>query len=500
LKIETKLDMKDIVLNGTAARLRPVLMTAAVASLGFLPMALSTSSGAEVQRPLATVVIGGLISATLLTLFVLPVLYAWVEKRKLIRDASKSSLILILLFSISSVSSAQTSSELSLQLDSILSLADKNAYSMVIADKQIGYVTELRKKPTDIPKTSFSLEYGQLNSAFNDSRIFINQSFQLPRVYMRQASAYQSAIEVASAQKIVKKADLHLLVRQLCFKIIDLDRRAVIIDELNKNFREWTRIAELQQKAGEISESILASVKIQFAENRLQKNRLESDRITLIQELSMLLHSSQRIVPEYTNAINAPIIDGVTTLESHPSILLADATIKERKSLTMLERNRLSPDINLGYSNLSIIGWQTPNGISQKYYGASNRFGVYQVGLGLPIFNGASKARVKASRIGEEIAEVQKQQLLDQLSTQYIQLRERYLQHKNAYDYYEKEGLMYAKTMISQATTRLTAGDIPFAEWALLVSQSLQISISHAASLHALQMLGADFIYLNEKK
>jgi cobalt-zinc-cadmium resistance protein CzcA len=58
-------------------RLRPVLMTATVASLGFLPMALSTNSGAEVQRPLATVVIGGLISATLLTLLVLPALYPW---------------------------------------------------------------------------------------------------------------------------------------------------------------------------------------------------------------------------------------------------------------------------------------------------------------------------------------------------------------------------------------------------------------------------------------
>ena len=57
-------------------RLRPVLMTALVASLGFIPMALSTDPGAEVQRPLATVVIGGLISATLLTLFVLPALYA----------------------------------------------------------------------------------------------------------------------------------------------------------------------------------------------------------------------------------------------------------------------------------------------------------------------------------------------------------------------------------------------------------------------------------------
>src|SRR5690606_26496166 len=63
------------IIEGAKTRLRPVLMTASVASLGFLPMALSTSAGAEVQKPLATVVIGGLISATALTLFVLPLLY-----------------------------------------------------------------------------------------------------------------------------------------------------------------------------------------------------------------------------------------------------------------------------------------------------------------------------------------------------------------------------------------------------------------------------------------
>ncbi|OHE81169.1 MAG: cation transporter [Verrucomicrobia bacterium RIFCSPLOWO2_12_FULL_64_8] len=67
--------------EGTLTRLRPLLMTALVASLGFVPMALSTGAGAEVQRPLATVVIGGIVSATFLTLIVLPVLYAWVEQR-----------------------------------------------------------------------------------------------------------------------------------------------------------------------------------------------------------------------------------------------------------------------------------------------------------------------------------------------------------------------------------------------------------------------------------
>lgn len=82
LKASGLTDLNEIVLEGTKVRLRPVIMTALVASLGFLPMALSRSSGAEVQRPLATVVIGGLVTATLLTLVVLPVLYTYFEKRK----------------------------------------------------------------------------------------------------------------------------------------------------------------------------------------------------------------------------------------------------------------------------------------------------------------------------------------------------------------------------------------------------------------------------------
>jgi len=69
----------DAVREGATIRLRPVLMTALVASVGFIPMAISTGAGAEVQRPLATVVIGGLVTSTLLTLLVLPTLFSWVE-------------------------------------------------------------------------------------------------------------------------------------------------------------------------------------------------------------------------------------------------------------------------------------------------------------------------------------------------------------------------------------------------------------------------------------
>jgi cobalt-zinc-cadmium resistance protein CzcA len=79
---EKGLGLREAVIQGSANRLRPVLMTALVASLGFIPMAFNSGPGSEVQRPLATVVIGGLITSTLLTLFVLPTVYNWMEKRK----------------------------------------------------------------------------------------------------------------------------------------------------------------------------------------------------------------------------------------------------------------------------------------------------------------------------------------------------------------------------------------------------------------------------------
>jgi len=107
LKEEGMNNIREIIMKGTATRLRPVLMTAAVASLGFLPMALSHGSGAEVQKPLATVVIGGLMSATLLTLIFLPVLYFVTETMKVRVSKTKQVLFLVGLLTISMASTAQ---------------------------------------------------------------------------------------------------------------------------------------------------------------------------------------------------------------------------------------------------------------------------------------------------------------------------------------------------------------------------------------------------------
>ncbi len=124
IKKDGETDLKQIVLQGTKHRLRPVLMTAFVASLGFLPMALSNGAGAEVQRPLATVVIGGLLIATFLTLFVLPILYILFDKigsKKIAKGNSKiiASLLFILFLSFQNVT-AQTPISLSSAIDTAL--------------------------------------------------------------------------------------------------------------------------------------------------------------------------------------------------------------------------------------------------------------------------------------------------------------------------------------------------------------------------------------------
>ena len=497
LKKETDMDISELVIKGTTTRLRPVLMTAAVASLGFLPMALSTSSGAEVQRPLATVVIGGLISATFLTLFVLPVLFAWVEKRKSTLNKTLTLLIIGLISSQIGLSQQKTY----LPIDSIVSLINSNALSIKISEKNTEAYQALRSKPAELPRTVGGIEYGNINSAFNDTRIFFNQGFQLPFVYQSQRKYYDQSIGLSIAQTSLTKAELNWKVRQICYAILDLDRREIILSELEKNFSEWSRIASVQKLQGEINASVLNAIKVQSSQQSLQKQLLNAEREGLISELNILLKNSDGTILPKADTLYFPSVQmRYDQLQSHALINVSDAIIAQQNALLKIEKNKLVPDFNLGYSNLSIIGWQSPDGISQKYYGSGARFGIYQFGMGLPIFNGAIKARIRSSKIGLEIAELNKIQKMDQLNTQYQRLLNVYKQQINTYNYYVSEGLKMADEMITQSALRFKNGDISFAEWALLVNQSLQIKISHAEIIKSLQFSLAEFKYLTEKK
>lgn len=495
-KAELENDVANRVIEGTAARLRPVLMTAAVASLGFLPMALSTSSGSEVQRPLATVVMGGLFSATLLTLFVLPVLYVWVEKRKLRK--TKAVPLSILLFLVPFLGISQSKQQL-LPLDSILEFADRNAAVLIIGSKRIKQSEILQSRSSQIPNTSVGIEYGNINSTFNDTRFYLNQDFSFPKVYKRQKEVLQKNVDLEKAKTNLDKADLHLLVRQLAYQIMDLERRAQILDEIEANFGEWRRIAVLQQQEGEINKSILNAIELQFNQNKLQKLQLLTDRELLLQDLKQNINSDDLLVPilEKNATLDIPLF--VPNLLQHPTLKVSDAIVAERKAQQLFNQSKLMPELTAGYSNSSIVGWQTQDGVTDKYYGAGSRFGVIQFGMGIPLFNGSAKARIKASTLDTDIAEIEKTQQLEFLNIEYDKLVARFIQYRQTTQYYEREGLRLADEMRDQATIRLKAGEISFAEWTLLVSHSLQIKISYATAIHELQMVASDYYYLIEK-
>ena len=124
---------------------------------------------------------------------------------------------------------------------------------------------------------------------------------------------------------------------------------------------------------------------------------------------------------------------------------------------------------------------------------------MYHFGMGLPIFNGATKARIKSTKIGLEITELNKSQKLEQLNTQYSKLTSTYQKQVEIFQYYKKEGIRMSDEMTRQASVRFKSGDISFAEWALLVNQALQIKISYADVVKSLQFSLAEFKYLMEK-
>ena len=189
LKKDGMTDIDERIKEGTKVRLRPVIMTASVAALGFLPMALSSSAGAEVQRPLATVVIGGLITATLLTLLVLPVLYLVFDgfKFRWSRNNKLASVLLIGfgLFGVSA--NAQESTSELLTLDKAIQMALEKHPATEAARLEVEQQQKLKKSAFELDKTRISYSSGQLNASRLDYQWQVSQGFKFPTTYITQS-------------------------------------------------------------------------------------------------------------------------------------------------------------------------------------------------------------------------------------------------------------------------------------------------------------------------
>ncbi len=460
--------LNEIVLKGTEIRLRPVLMTATVASLGFLPMAISTAAGAEVQKPLATVVIGGLLTSTILTLIVLPVLYTYFEgwkSRKTTVPPIVTAFIIAGLSFFSPAAKAQTTGQ-PVTMSQAIELAVKNNQAIKSSGLQISQQQALRGSSTDLGKTNFDVQYGQFNSFRKDNSFSISQSIPNPGVFKNQRGLYDAMIKSAEIGLAVTEKELSYQVKSAYTQLA----YHVALQELYKGqdsiYSNFVKAAKLRYQTGETNllESTTAETQYNEVLNQLSKNG--SDILAYTAELQRLLNSRQAIEitkdqfkqDDYTGlALDSAISANPLLALQRQQIVIADKALG-------LEKARSGPDFTVGYFNQSIIGTQNVNG-SDQYYGAGKRFQGVQAGISLPIFFKPFSSRIKAAKIDKQVAESQLSLFETNLQGQYKQAYEDLQKNKRSIDYYKNSALPNVNLILKQSQIAFQNGEIGYVEY-----------------------------------
>ena len=495
LKNEGLKDKKRIVLMGTKVRLRPVLMTAFVASLGFLPMALSNGAGAEVQRPLATVVIGGLLIATFLTLFVLPVLYILFEniKPKKMKLHEPAVLVAFILIAGSTANNLHAQSPISLQ--AAIDTAMKNNLSLKNEQLRSVYQEKLIKTSHEIPATSVFGEVGQINSFYNDTKFGISQAISFPKVYARQKDLLNQEFLGSKIAVSVKEAELKKNVSDLYNTVSYLQEKKKLLAGIDSIYTEFLKKANLRFQKGESNVLEKSTAENQQGQIAIQLQQLQQDIEIAQLQFQLLLNTSTVFIPiegSFTKMISNI---NPSDLEQSPGIKYLQQQKQIAAANTQLQISKLSPGLNFGYNNTCFSGI----GADEKSYTASNRFHSVQLGLGIPLFNGAQKAKINASKINEAIADNTYLQGLQTLQSRRETALLEYKKFLQTAQWYEQTALKTAENISSTASKQFLNGDINYLEWVILINQSVTIKSQYLDINRNLNDAINQLNYLNNK-
>ena len=479
IKKSGETDMKNVVMQGTVTRLRPVLMTAFVASLGFLPMALSNGAGASVQRPLATVVIGGLMIATLLTLFVLPILYVAVEKG--IKQSKTVVAVILLLFAFSPVS-AQRPIDLKEALDSA------SAGNMMLKGQRLRaeQARQLIKTGMDIPQTSVSAQYGKFNSPLIDNSVSLSQSFSMPAVYSRQKQQLSEEWKLKVLDVALKQSEVKKMTTAMFYELLVIAEKQALLQSMDSTYREFLRIATLRFKAGETNMLEKASAENQLTQIGKQKKELQKELSFLQQQFLLLINTEEMRMPKAAVfKLGFEAVDPAM-LENHPVLKLHLQEEQLAKSTVKTAQSKLLPELSLGYQNMSL-----QDGIR---YDQGSRFHSFQLGVGIPIFSGAQKARIKSARTMQDVAAIEtayaRKQLQAEMEDGVLQLKK----NQEIVHDFEANALKNAREITATLNKQLQKGEINYLEWTMLNQQALSLRMDY---LTAVTNLNNSIIQLN---
>lgn len=275
-----------IVVRGAKSRLRPVLMTACVASFGFLPMALSNGASAEVQRPLATVVIGGLLLATFLTLSVLPLLYITFEQKLKFFKKKTVGLASVLLV-LSQVSSfTQTPISLNQAIETVL----EQNQAIRTEKLKAAYNEALTRTAFDLGKTQVSSEFGQLNGPYTDNKLNISQSFAFPSVYAKQRKLYDAEWQQSLISVHLKAYEVEKAVTQCFYDWIYWSEKEALLQQADSLYTAFSQKATLRLSKGESTIMEKATAQNIAINIHTQLNEVRKTKQTIQMNLQYLLN------------------------------------------------------------------------------------------------------------------------------------------------------------------------------------------------------------------
>jgi len=473
-------DIVERVKKGLHTRLRPVIMTAAVASLGFLPMALSTSAGAEVQKPLATVVIGGLISATLLTLIILPVFYVIFSQRSF-RRKRKIPIILVLI--VLSFTSLQAQNIRTLHCDEAIKMALDSNLTVRSSKYAIDLQRALKGAAVDIGKTSIEGQYGQFNSSLKDNGFTVSQSFAFPTVYVNQQKLANSKIKTSEWELKRSQLETATQVKQIYWQLAYLNSLKSLLKEQDQLFEGFQKAAELRAQSGETGSLEKMTARSQSLEIKNQWRQTSVDIVVCNRKIQTLLNTSLILTTADTVLKRIPFTSAPEAIAQNPSLGQAKQEIEVSHTEKSLERSRMLPDLTIGYFNQTIDGTVDASGTAFRN---GYRFSGIQAGIALPLWVKPYTAKIKAAGINETIVRTNAENFSKSLASSYDELLQEYATFKSSVDYYEQQAVPEALMIVEQSTLNYKAGSLDYLDYVLSLSRASDIRQNYLKALNGL--------------
>jgi cobalt-zinc-cadmium resistance protein CzcA len=482
--------MKNIferVKEGTMTRLRPVLMTATVASLGFLPMAISSSAGAEVQKPLATVVIGGLITATFLTLFVLPLLYIIFNsefnfKRKF-RMRNTTIIILLCLAGLGSASAQER-----ISMDQAVETALKNNQQIGVNEAEIRTAGLNVKTAVDIPKTGIFAENEDLRPSDNTGilKIGISQAVAWPGLYAARKDYFNEQLKYAELNTGLLNVTIKRDVRTAYYKLWYLQDKQLLYNRLDSIYTLLFKTAEVRLKAGDVAalDKIAADAKLQELKAFSDQNK--KDMTVQQQQLMMLLNQNEWLLPVEIPLGKAEVVlsenNGV-----HPLLVLQEQNVKIAESNVSVQKNSNMPEFS-------------GRVFSQRLWGANDPYTGFSATASFPLFGaGYARNKIKAASAEKVVQEKSLAYQTQQIQTQKASSIAEIEKNLSLLNYYETTGLKQADEIIKASTLSYRSGEISFAELGQFLSQAVGIRQNYLDILNQYNQSAVQFNYFNNK-